>query len=191
MRFKTKEYRKSMEEINVGYKFKQIRENAGLTLKQVSAMSGLSVSFISQIERGVVDPSWSSLKKISAALNIKLKDLFDEPPRPYTLVRDGQGYQSVTHHIRREFLASMDNASMEMILTAFPPHSSSGTILPHPGEEFVWILEGTLNVTVDGTTHVMCAGDSIYFQSTYPHEWQNKSGQVCKVLWVDNPPVHM
>ena len=80
---------------------------------------------------------------------------------------------------------------MEMILTAFPPHSSSGMILPHPGEEFVWILEGTLNVTVDGTTHVMCAGDSIYFQSTYPHEWENKSGQVCKVLWVDNPPVHM
>ncbi len=180
-----------MEEINVGYKFKQIRENAGLTLKQVSAMSGLSVSFISQIERGVVDPSWSSLKKISAALNIKLKDLFDEPPRPYTLVRDGQGYQSVTHHIRREFLASMDNASMEMILTAFPPHSSSGTILPHPGEEFVWILEGSLNVTEDGTTQVMCAGDSIYFQSTYPHEWENKSGQVCKVLWVEYPPVHM
>lgn len=122
-----------MEEINVGYKFKQIRENAGLTLKQVSAMSGLSVSFISQIERGVVDPSWSSLKKISAALNIKLKDLFDEPPRPYTLVRDGQGYQSATHHIRREFLASMDNASMEMILTSFPPHSSSGTIPPSSG----------------------------------------------------------
>lgn len=180
-----------MEDINIGNKLKQFREEKNLTLKQVSAMTGLSISFISQVERGLVDPSWSSLKKITAALNIKLRNLFDETPRFFALVRSGEGYQSTTHHINRQFLAAIDGASMEMIVTTFPPHSSSGEILPHPGEEFVWVLEGVLDITSNGETYTVSDGDSVYFQSSKPHSWENKSDKACKVLWVDNPPVHI
>lgn len=179
-----------MEDINVGDKLKKIREEKGFTLKQVSLSSGLSISFISQVERGLVDPSWSSLKRITAALDVKLRNLFDEPPQLFALVRNGQGFKNTTQHICREFLASIDDAAMEMIVTSFPPHSTSGIVTPHDGEEFVWVLEGNLNITLDDVTHTLSSGDSIYFRSSQPHTWENKTAEECKVLWIDTPPVH-
>ena len=179
------------DEINIGPKLKAVREKKGLTLKQLAAISGLSIGFISQIEREQVDPSWASLKKITAALNIKLKDLFDEEAKPFAIVRKGQGYQVELHNIRREFLAAIDNASMEMVLTLFPPHSASGAIAGHAGEEFIWVIRGSLTITVDAATHSLHAGDSIYFRSDQPHSWRNETSEPCQVLWIDTPPLHI
>ena len=70
------------EEINIGFKLRHVRESQKMTQKQLSELSGLSTAFISQIERGKTDPSWSSLKKFSAALNIKIKD---QAPKDYMM----------------------------------------------------------------------------------------------------------
>ena len=181
----------SEHDVRIGPKLKEFRKKKRLTLKDLSAQSGLSSAFISQVENEQVDPSWSSLKKITAALNIKLKDLFDTPPVPFALVRNEQGYQTTVQGIHRQFLAAVDNSSMEMILTTFPAHSSSGILSPHAGEEFIWILEGSLEMTVDNITKTLKPGDSFYFQSQKTHMWKNETDEPCKVLWIDSPPIHL
>lgn len=178
------------EEINIGQRIRKIREQKGLTLKQVSEVSGLSVAFISQVEREQADPSWASLRKITSALNIQLKDLFTEEARPYSFVKKGQGYHMETHNIGREFLASIEGASMEMILTKCAPHSNSGELSPHNGEEFIWVLKGSLKMFVDKTEQVLNTGDSMYFRANQSHSWANESDAPCEVLWITSPPIH-
>ncbi len=178
-------------EIRIGPKIKKIRKNRGLTLKNLSESSGLSVAFISQIENEQVDPSWSSLKKITAALNIELKDLFDTPPIPFNIVRSGQGYCSMVQGIHRQFLAAIENANMEMFLATLPAHGCSGILSPHMGEEFIWILDGCLEMTVDNVTQTLEQGDSFYFRSQKEHMWKNNTDKPCIVLWVDSPPIHI
>ena len=178
------------EEINIGFKLRHVRESQKMTQKQLSELSGLSTAFISQIERGKTDPSWSSLKKFSAALNIKIKDLFDYESPPIAMVKHGQGQHIDTYNIKRELLAATDDASMEMILTTFAPHTKSGKLDAHQGEEFIWVIDGTLEVSVGDCKYVLSSGDSVYYRSSVQHSWANKTSEACKVLWVMTPRSH-
>ena len=73
-----------MEQVSFGTRLKQFREQRGLTLRQVSMVSGLSIGFISQVERDQTDPSLASLKKLATALDIHLSDVFKQDTAPHS-----------------------------------------------------------------------------------------------------------
>lgn len=177
--------------IELGNNIRFFREKKGYTLKQLAESSGLSIGFISQVERAQTEPSIASLKKISMALDIKMRDLFDQDDGQHEVVRKGQGDKFVVHSVQCELLASLPDKLMEPLYKSIEPGGGSGGLLePHDGEEFIWIMSGSLNVTVGDVTHVLHEGDSIYFKSEQPHSCVNKTNKLCEVLWISSPPMY-
>ena len=178
-----------MESSSLGAKLRQVREEKKYTLKQVSSLSGLSTGFICQVELGQTDPSLSSLKRIAAALGIKLKDLFEQEECQQVLVRRNQGtILQVSPDVRCELLAHSIDKQMEPLIKTIEPGGKSGVVDGHPGEEFLWIIQGSLEVRVGDTRYHLEEGDSIYYSAQQAHAFHNRSGNACRVLWVITPP---
>lgn len=178
-----------MQEISIGYKLKQIREQKGYTLKQLAEYSGLSIGFISQVERDQTDPSLASLKKLSHGLGIKLKDLFDQEECAHTVIKKGMGSMlNLDSSVSCELLAPAMDKTMEPMIKHISPGGESGLVPGHSGEEFIWVIHGTLRVTLSDKVYILTDGDSIYFQAFQTHSWKNVGSDDCEAMWVMTPP---
>lgn len=177
--------------MTLGAQLKSAREKKGYTLKQLSEISGLSIGFISQVERGQTDPSLSSLKSLANSLDVKLRDLFDPEVAAHVLVRRGEGHiLKINAAVQCELLASSLTKTMDPMIKAVAPGGESGLVSPHSGEEFIYVLDGTLEVLLNETTYLLTSGDSIYFQANQTHAWKNTGSEECHALWVTTPPCY-
>ncbi|MBQ5953762.1 MAG: cupin domain-containing protein [Lachnospiraceae bacterium] len=173
----------------LGAKLKAIREEKEYTLKQVAERSGLSIGFISQVERDQTDPSLSSLKKLVAALDVKLGSLFDQEEAAHVVVKHGEGrILEIDSKVTCELLATTPGKTMEPMFKTIEPGGESGLVDPHGGEEFILVEEGSLHVQIGSNQYDLFKGDSVYFEGNQPHAWSNKTDQTCVVLWVMTPP---
>ncbi len=179
-----------MEQISVGARLKQFREQRGLTLKQIAAHSGLSIGFISQVEHDQTYPSLASLKKLASALNVRLKDIFEDDGQPHFLQRKGEGTIMMVHNVRCELLATINDNRMEPVIKYIEPHTESGKIDAHEGEEFVYVESGSITVYVGDAQYELLEGDSIYFKASEPHGWINHTENKSELLWIITPRVY-
>jgi len=178
-----------MRDTNIGMRIKQTREEKQLTLKQLSDYSGLSIGFISQIERNQADPSLASLKKLTFALGLKMKDLFESEDHVHVIVKKGEGAMlDVDSSTRCELLAPAIDKTMEPMIKDIAPGGESGLVDGHAGEEFIWVIEGTLQVSLGETRHLLSEGDSVYFKANQTHAWKNVGTVLCRAMWVMTPP---
>lgn len=177
--------------MTLGGQLKTAREKKGYTLKQLSEISGLSIGFISQVERGQTDPSLSSLKNLATSLGLKLGDLFDQDAAAHILVRNGEGHTlRIDAAVQCELLASSLTKTMEPMIKTVMPGGESGLVTPHAGEEFIYVLEGTLQVQLDENFYILDKGDSVYFQANQTHAWKNIGTGECRAMWVMSPPCY-
>ncbi|MBQ4425888.1 MAG: cupin domain-containing protein [Lachnospiraceae bacterium] len=173
----------------LGARLKAIREEKEYTLKQVSEKSGLSIGFISQVERDQTDPSLSSLKKMAEALDVKLGSLFEQEEAAHEVVKRGEGrFLKIDSKVTCELLASTPGKIMESMFKMVEPGGESGLVDPHAGEEFILVQEGSLHVMIGSNHYDLHPGDSVYFEGNQPHAWSNKGDKTCVVLWVMTPP---
>ena len=180
-----------MEELepSVGMRLRRAREEKQYTLKQLSEYTGLSIGFISQVERGQTDPSLASLKKLATGLGIKLRDLFDVEATEHIVIKKGTG--SMLHldaAVTCELLAAPLDKIMEPMIKYIAPGGKSGLVQPHSGEEFIWVMKGTLKVTLGPNKYILTDGDSVYFQAEQTHSWENVGKTECQAMWVMTPP---
>lgn len=159
------------EEIPLGQRLRDRRLALGLTLKEVADGAGLSVGFISQIERGITTPSLVSLIYVCRVLRAEVGDFLTQP----------RGDKPVTRHAQRPVYAIGGNAvTYERLSAAFPGNVLRSMIIheppgfrsepaSHEGEEIYFILEGSLTVEIDGEPNILEAGDSIHFPSIRTH----------------------
>jgi len=176
--------------VDIGKRIKQFREEKGLTLKNVSDATGLSVGFLSQIERNITDPSIASLKKIADVLGVKIKEFFEKMPEKKLVVRRDERNKLLLGNskIMYELLAPSMDRKMEPLLKVIEPKASSGMVEGHEGEEFACVLEGTLEVCIGDETYILEEGDSIYFNADQPHLYKNPGVKKCVCIWVTTPP---
>ncbi|MEW6662500.1 MAG: helix-turn-helix domain-containing protein [Bacillota bacterium] len=177
--------------MDIGKRIKQLREDQGLTLKNVADASNLSVGFLSQVERNITDPSIVSLKKIAEALGVKLKDFFEKLPEKKVVVRKDERNKLLiggSSKIVYEILAPAIDRKMEPILKVVEPKASSGEVEGHEGEEFAFILQGTLELWIGNDSYVLEEGDSVYFDASQPHLYKNPGLEKCICVWVVTPP---
>lgn len=183
----------------LGQQVRQLRLDRGLTLEEVAARSGCSLGSLSQLERGLGNPSFATLVRVSHALRVSVGRLVeleqdggngvspvvrkDQRRRfnPHnTLPGDGTVYELLTPDLDR---------ALEVIYLHVPPGSSTeATPFVHEGEEAGLILKGTHEVHVDGVTHVLQPGDSISYASTRPHWYRNSGTETVEAVWVITPP---
>lgn len=170
----------------LGDRLRTRRRELRLTLKEVALGSGLSVGFISQIERGITSPSLSSLVSVARVLRMEVSEFLAQPKPQGPITR---------HHQRPVYAVSPNSLAYERISSSFegsilrsviihePPGHRSEPIA-HEGEEMFYVLEGSVTVEVAGERNVLEAGDSLHFQSSKIHSSWNHTDSPATILWV-------
>jgi len=180
-----------MEEI--AKRFKELRIQQNLTLKDLSEKTGLSISFLSQVERGTSSLAITSLKKIADAFNVPINYFFESWVNPNFYVKGDkmetfrlEGRSAEYGRLAGEF----SGRALEPFMVIMDPGQSLGQTFSHPGEEFCYVLEGAVLVTLEDKEYLVQAGDSIHFPSTMPHQLKNASNEkICKILSVLTPVI--
>jgi len=181
-----------MEELGIGQQIKQLRLEKGLTLQELGEKVGLTASHISQIENAKSSPSLATLKLISRELGCRLIDFFadelvDDPvitsEKDWTILRLPR-WKSVSMQMVR----TVGYKRMQPFYTVIPPGGFSRQPDSHAGDEFGFILEGELTLTVAGETYKVPKKSAFYYSSLKPHSWKNEGKKPCEVIWVVSPP---
>lgn len=167
----------------------QLRREKGLTLAAVAKRTGVSVSFLSSLEHGFSNASIATLQKLARLYGTNVLAFFsDEAGAPRRLVRVRERkILAPNSGVQMELLAFGKNF-MEPHLFRIAPGADSGGAYSHEGEEFIYVLQGKLEVWLDELEHyILEAGDSLYFGSAQGHRWRNLSEKETLLLWVNAP----
>jgi DNA-binding transcriptional MerR regulator/quercetin dioxygenase-like cupin family protein len=175
-----------------GRPLRRLRHELGLSLREAGARSGLSVSFLSAIERGVSGASIASLQRLAAAYGTTLQEVFGAPGDANRRVVPAASRPVLRiggPSVRIEQLAR-GAALLEPQLFVLAPGASSEGAYAHDGEEFLYLLSGALTVWIgDDETHSLARpGDALTFPSTLPHRWRNDARGETRLLWINTPP---
>lgn len=186
--------------MSIGQRIKKRRIELGLRGIDLAEKSGLSPGFISQIERNLVNPSVSTLKRIGNALNVPIGVFFEEPSSKEETNEFSEKKSPVVHENKRKMLSPNNgvifyllnpdmSGDIEFILDVFEPGATTGEELySHPGEECGLILEGELEVQLEDKKYLLKKGDSITFKSTILHRKTNTGKSKSVSIWANTPP---
>ncbi|MCU0594267.1 MAG: helix-turn-helix domain-containing protein [Desulfobacterota bacterium] len=175
------------------------RKERGLTVRQLAERAGCTHSYISQIEKGTTAPSLSMVGKLAAALGINVVELFNEPPNghdaDYYLARNER--KTINYpdgKVSSQLLVSrIATKKMEPLVSAIQPGGSSDEAekMVHPPgtEEFVLVLKGEIEFKVNGKAMRLREGDTLSFDGTLPHRWENRTKKKAEALFVFSPPI--
>jgi len=183
------------QELKVGEKVREIREQRGLSLQEMAERTGYSSAILSQIENHMISPPLGALIKIAKALGVKVGTFFGEDPRePFTIVRHHErkhvsrfaSKEGVFYGYSYESLGfdKKDRHMEPFLVTLEPATVKSERLSTHDGEEFIFILEGEMEVILGKHKDILHPGDCIYYESTIPHRVQCHRGAPTKILAV-------
>lgn len=172
----------------IGAHLRKLRARRHLSLAQVAQAAGISVGFLSALERSQMTASVGTLRKLARFYRTNILDFFDASgasgrqvrPTERKVLEAGTG-------VRMELLA-WGNTVMEPHLFRIAPDAGSGDSYTHEGEEFIYVLRGELAIALDGREYRLKPGDSFYFESATEHRWRNPGRRETWVLWVNTPP---
>jgi DNA-binding transcriptional MerR regulator/mannose-6-phosphate isomerase-like protein (cupin superfamily) len=172
----------------MGLHLRQMRVQRGLSLARVAKAVGISVGFLSALERSHMSASVGTLRKLARFYKTNILDFFEATGSNGRLVSaDKRKVLEAGTGVRMELLA-WGNTVMEPHLFHISPRAGSGESYTHEGEEFLHILQGQLHISVAEVEYRLKPGDSFYFESTTPHRWFNPGRTKTRVLWVNTPP---
>lgn len=156
-----------------------------MTMQQVADRIGLSVGFISQLERDLTGPSLTTLASLARVLEQPVSAFLSQPDIPQNLTRrDGRVPYSTGHRTMsyERLSTTFPGSTLRALLTyAMPGHRGEPT--SHGGEELMFILHGELTFEIEDEVSVLCEGDSIHFDSRRTHAVFNHTNQVTSILW--------
>lgn len=172
----------------LGAHLRQLRARRKLSLAQVAEAVGISVGFLSAMERSQMSGSVGTLRKLARFYKTNILEFFDTNGGSGRQVRpDERKILEAGSGVRMELLA-WGNTVMEPHLFRVAPEAGSGDPYTHDGEEFIYVLKGDLEITVDGDEYRLKPGDSFYFESATPHRWKNPGRKETLLLWINTPP---
>ncbi|SKC90943.1 helix-turn-helix domain-containing protein [Maledivibacter halophilus] len=173
--------------IGISKEIRKIRKKNNITLKELSEKTGLSVSFLSQVERGLSSMTITSLKKIADALNVPMKRFFDEES-DLCFIRKKSEQKFIrierSNMQYKRLSGIFEGRKLEPILLVKKPNSGDTEEITHEGEEFHYVLQGEAVYTIEGKEYILKEGESIHFPSTLPHALSNNSDIELKVISV-------
>ena len=179
-------------DVDVGERLREIRQQRRATLRTVADRSGLSESFLSQVERGRSNASIGSLRRIAEALGVTVADLFEPsgPPSPRVLRRSDRPALSFGVLGRKLLLTPRPMQALEVFVGELDIGGSTG-VEPYShgdSEELFVVLNGSVHLELGGEVHELETGDSIVYRSSVPHRITNVGDQLAEAMWVITPP---
>jgi transcriptional regulator with XRE-family HTH domain len=188
----------STETMKVCENIKTIREDQGLSLQELAGRTGYSTAVLSQIENHLESPSLGTMVHLAKALHVSIGSFFNrEETEPFTIIRQDER-QTVSRFASKEGVnygytyeslgvGKKDRQMEPFFLTLEPATLPSDASSSHEGEEFIYVLEGAIDVTLWDHTDVLSEGDSIYYESSIPHRVQCHGDYPAKILAVIHP----
>lgn len=184
------------EEIRVGEKIKEIREDQALSLEELAKRVGISPSVLNQIENHLISPPLGTLIKIARALNINVSDFFGGEGASYSLVRKDErkkvsrfaSKDGISYGYSYESLGfDKKDRHMEPFLVTLQKSPMEATSLSsHPGEEFIYVLEGKVLVQLGDHSDILEPHDSIYYDANLLHRvsaYECEQAKIVAVIW--------
>ena len=180
---------------NIGARIKELRTANKYTLKRLSEESGLSIGFLSQVERGMSSIAIDSLEEIASIFNTSLSRFFDFSG------------QSTAYPVIHSFEVAATPISQQIIQYVLSNNVEAYHILPriflllpfsdldvekvemysHEGEEFIYVLEGIVTVYLDDVKYTLYPGDSLITSSLQRHNWRNLTNKNARILTINTP----
>lgn len=176
--------------MKIGNRIKNLRTSQRITLSDLAKKTGLTTSFLSQLERDLVSPSVSSLEKISSALNTEVAYFFEEAKhKGLVFIKKGAGGKTVDkeRNVVSERLASgLLNIKMEPFIFTLRSGAELTKELIYPeGERFGMVLKGRIEISCNGEKTIFEEGDSIYcVYPAVPQKVINIDQTEAKLLWI-------
>ena len=186
----------------VGEKIKSLRETKQISIEQLAERTGLAEAQIERIENNVDIPSLAPLIKIARALGVRLGTFLDDQEEVGAVVTRRQDTSNDTisfsnnamnarTHMHYQSLAkSKSDRHMEpFIVEIEATNETQYSLSSHEGEEFIYVMEGIIEVCHGKKCHIIKAGDTIYYDSIVPHHVHGYEGQAAKILAVVYTPI--
>lgn len=172
-----------------GRRVRELRLQLGLSLRDASRRSGVSVSFLSAIERDVTGVSLATLHRLTAAYGVTMVDLFESSRASGHRLRAAERPAlQLGSGVRIEQLA-IGAEHLEPQLFRLAAGATSEGEYAHDGEEFLFVLDGELTFWVGADERYrLRTGDALTFPSNLPHRWRNRAGGETRLLWINTPP---
>jgi DNA-binding transcriptional MerR regulator/mannose-6-phosphate isomerase-like protein (cupin superfamily) len=171
----------------LGARLRQLRAAKAASLATVANYAGISVGFLSALERSHMSASVGTLRKLARYYKTNILDFYDTAEAKHLVRPEARRVLEAGPGVRMELLA-WGNKVMEPHLFRIAPGAGSGESYTHVGEEFLFVLKGELQIFLREAEYRLKTGDSFYFESAVPHRWTNPGRRETSLLWVNTPP---
>lgn len=173
-----------------GSSWKEYRLQRNYSLDDVAGLIGISSSYLSKIENEQANISFETLQKLANFYGKSVLSYFDTPQNDSPVVRKGKGeaLEIGLEGLEMQTLIERNNHTLTAYLCTVAPGCEHAVDSAHNGEEFVYVLSGKVEFTLNKQeAYMLSTGDSINFSSTCPHRWRNLSNRQTILLWICTP----
>lgn len=176
---------------DIGERIKRRRLKLGLTQEELAARTELSKGFISQLERNLTSPSIQTLMDILEVLGVDISDFFAKDEDEKVVFTPDDMFEKEDGDIRSTVLWLVPNAqknALEPIMVTIESGGNTSPDDPHEGEEFGYVLMGSVTLVLGMRRFKLKKGDSFCFKPTQEHYLINNTQRDARVIWVSTPP---
>lgn len=177
--------------MKIGKKIKELRLAKALTQEELADRAELSKGFISQIENDLTSPSIATLVDILQCLGTDLKEFFSDMSDEQVVFHKDDYFEKSDCELKNTIKWIIPNAQknmMEPILLTLEANGSTYIDTPHEGEEFGYVLKGSVNVHIGNKVYIAKKGESFYYEASKKHSISCRSKEGAIILWVSTPP---
>jgi len=176
------------ESPDVGSRIRDLREQSDLSLRALAEMCDVSPNTVSMIERGLTSPCVDTLQRLATGLRVPITALFEngEPPARLVLTRSTDRMQGGCPGMMVEHLASglASHAFASFLITMEPGTIAKTTPIKQAGVGWLYCLEGLVAYEVEGQEYRLARGDTMLFDASLPHRWQNPGAMQAQMILV-------
>lgn len=180
----------------LGLRIKHARMLHALTLKELAGQAGWSESMLSKVERGLATPSLNALHKLAGVLGTNVGELTSPQPLLDSPVTKAANRSVVTFGAKRgragigleRLIVPQSGLLLQADIHVIGPMETSGQQITHVGEEFGYLLSGTVELRVGDDAYVLEPNDCFHFRSELPHSYRNLGKTEARIIWINTPP---
>lgn len=179
--------------MRLGAHIRRLRHARGMTLVTLAEATDLSHPFLSQLERGLAQPSLSTLRRIAVALETSPIELIAAADAPAGGASEVEVHRSDERLVSGAFAAAPARTLAHGTRPMHPlevagDNREPGEAFVHAEDEFAYVLSGSVRVELAGATHELSAGDSVYYRGGVSHRWWSATGGAYRLLVVKQGP---
>ena len=177
--------------MKIGSKIRSLRIEKQLTQEELANRCELSKGFISQLENDITSPSIATLVDILEILGTNLPEFFNENKDEKVTYKCDDMFETENEDLKYKLMWLIPNAqknAMEPIMLTLEPFGRYLEEEPHEGEEFGYILSGSIYLHLGDKKYKVKKGESFYFKSKVNHYVSNPNKTAAKLIWISTPP---